>query len=117
MCGYKHAFSRNLLIVIGISLLLIIIFAVLSVIDLMRKRHGNRRCSAYVCNFSVRFVFEFFLEICLSVLIHVASMQMMRSEEEVSITSWVVASIYLVAIFAFIAFLVSRFWFGGPFVR
>ena len=77
MCGYKHAFSQNLLIVCGISLILLIVITVSSLIDLVKRRHGNRRCSAYVCNFSVRFAYEFFLEICLSVLIHIASMQVM----------------------------------------
>ena len=82
ICGYKHAFSRNLMIVIVISVVLLIILAFFSLVDLFTKRHGNRRCSAYMCNFTVRFFYEFFLEICLNVLIHIASMQVMLSDYE-----------------------------------
>lgn len=119
MCGYKHDFSRNLMIVIIISVVLLITLAILSLIDFFRKRHGNRKCSAYMCNFNMRFFYELFLEICLSVLIHIASMQVMLTEYEskVSIMSWAVASLYLVAILAFIGFLISRFWSGGPYIR
>ena len=119
ICGYKHDFLRNLVIVIVISVVILITLAILSLVDLFKKRHGNRRCSAFMCNFGVRFFYEFFLEICLSVLIHIASMQVMLTEYEakVSIASLAVASLYLVVIIAFIGFLVSRFWYDGPFVR
>ena len=77
MCGYKHTFSQNLIIVIGFTLLLVTATVVISLVDFVCRRRGNRRCSAYICNFNVRFFYELILEICLSVLIHVASMQTM----------------------------------------
>ena len=82
MCGYKHAFSRNLIIVVCISFVLAFIIMMLSLIDMIRKRTKDRKCSAYICNFSIRFAYEFFLEICLCVLIHISSMQVMQSETE-----------------------------------
>ena len=82
MCGYKHAFSRNLLIVLCLSLVLLIIVSALSIVDHVKKRTGEYRLSSYMCNFSIRFAYFFFLEICLSVLIHIASMQVMRKNHE-----------------------------------
>ena len=119
MCGYKHAFSRNLLIVLGLSLLLLIIILAMSTVDLVKKRTGEHRLSAYMCNFSIRFAYFFFFEICLSVLIHIASMQVMQKDHEaqVSISSWVIACIYLFGIFAIIGFVMSRFCNNGPYIK
>ena len=80
MCGYKHALSRNLLVVAGIFFTILFVILLLSLIDLITKRSSERRSSVYMCNFMIRFLYEFFLEICLSVFIHITSMQVMQSE-------------------------------------
>lgn len=71
-----------------------------------------------MCNFLVRFSYEFFLEICLSALIHVTSMKLLQTdvEAEVSIASWILAALYLLAILAFVGFVLSRFCFNGPYI-
>ena len=119
MCGYKHTISRNLTIIAGIFFLILLTVSLLCLIDLIKQRSNERRCSAYMCNILTRFSYEFYLEICLSVLIQVTAMQMMKSEleEKVSITSLAVASLFLLGIVAFVGFMVSRFWFGGPYIE
>lgn len=73
-----------------------------------------------MCNFLIRFFYEFYLEICLSVLIHLTSMQVLMLQEveaQVSIASWVLASLGLASIVLLIAFLISRFHCNGPYIE
>jgi uncharacterized membrane protein affecting hemolysin expression len=116
MCGYKHAFSRNLLLVIAISMILILMIIVLAIWDYLQARRSKKRktqCAAYVANFSIRFAYEFFLEICLCVCIHVTAMEF---NAEASGLLWAIAIILLIGIVLFVGFLVLLFFKGGPYV-
>lgn len=119
MCGYKHALSRNLLIIICISLCILIVGLVLWLVDSIFNRKSDRRLTVFMSNFSLRFFYEFFLEICIGTFIHIASMQVLHKdfEAQISIVSWVMASLYLVGIIGFVGFIASRFWRHGPYVK
>ena len=118
MCGYKHAFSRNLILVIAISLVLILVMSLLSLVDLLTKRKGNRRCFVFAFNFNLRFVYEFFLEICLSAMIHIASKSASKETESSpeALFLWMTALVILLAMSALVIFTFSRFFWNGPFV-
>ena len=91
MCGYKHTFSRNLLIVTLILMTLIIvtvgfyIFAKLSSClqrkkakdeDTKASRRSQRTIyakAAWMSNFSLRFVYEFFFEILICFLLNLTA--------------------------------------------
>ena len=65
---------------------------------------------ADVCNFSLRYGYEFFLEICLSIMILAATM----SEQDP--LAWILVLATFIATTAFIAFLASRLFINGPYV-
>jgi hypothetical protein len=116
MCGYKHAFSSNLLLVIVISIILLLTLAGLVVLKCVRARRGKKgktRCTAWTANFSLRFAYEFFLEICLCVFIHVRTY---KFNEGASDLLWALAVLLILAMTLFVAFLVSIFFRGGPYV-
>jgi len=116
MCGYKHAFSRNLLLVIAISMILLLTLAGLAVWNCVQAHRGKKvktRCVAWTANFSLRFVYEFFLEICLCVFIHVGAQEF---TVEGSGLLWTLAVLLLLAMALFVAFLVSLFFRRGPYV-
>lgn len=118
MCGYKHALARNLLIIAGIFFALILVIFILNIIDLITQRSSKRRCSSYMCNVLTRFSYEFFLETCLSVFIHITSLQVLEDGlQEVSMMSLVAAFLFLAGIIVFVCFVISRFWFSGPYIE
>ena len=109
MCGYrKQPFSSNLpaiLITLAIFLVFVVIF---NLVARLRKRKVN--ILADVCNFSLRYGYEFFLEICLSIMILAATM----SEQDP--LAWILVLATFIATTAFIAFLASRLFINGPYV-
>ena len=73
MCGYKHAFSRNLIIVIFVAMALLLIIVGIYLCRLIRSTRRPPRHAVTTMNFGLRFVYEFFLEICICVVINLAS--------------------------------------------
>ena len=81
-CGYKHVFSRNLIIVLFFGLLFIALICGFAVCDFILQRRqklkgkeGIRRQGYYVhtawmSNFSLRYFYEVFFEVFLCILIH-----------------------------------------------
>ena len=70
MCGYKHPFSPNMIIIF--SLLAFFASAVLALVYYDRKT--NKTFAPYACNFTLRFVYEFIFEVFLTMLILSASL-------------------------------------------
>lgn len=77
-CGYEHLVAHNLIIVFAALTLICFVWAVVALKDLfvklshsrrpcLRKRH-EKKCS----NFTLRFVYEFFLEFCIVALINLS---------------------------------------------
>ena len=115
-CGYKFSFSRNLAAVILMSCCLLIIMAIYGVLDFLRKRSGldnvrlfPYRRTAWMANFSLRFVYEFFFEICLCLLIHSA----VAYEADAFLYS--ISIILFLGILALVAVLFAFFWRWGPY--
>ena len=75
LCGYKPIFSQNLFLIALISAALLTLIFACSLVDMVCKRQGNRRIANWVINFGVRFLYEFFFEIFLCVMIHTVSME------------------------------------------
>ena len=121
-CGYKHAFARNLVVVIAIAMALLLVMVVLLLFDGIRKcrgqGQGRRRprvsYMAWMGNFSLRFVYEFFLEICLSVLIHMSAM---GASEGQSTLLHVLVILILLGIVALTVFIAALFFKWGPYVE
>ena len=65
---------------------------------------------ARICNCSLRYVQEFFLELCLSMTILVTAM------DRIDLASWVMTLSILAACIAFIVVVVTRCFTGGPYV-
>ena len=109
LCGYrKQPFSGNLLVIL-IALAIFLVFVVIfNLVAKLRKRKIS--IFADVCNFSLRYGYEFFLEICLSILILAATM----SDQDP--VAWILVLATIIAITAFIAFLASRLCINGPYV-
>ena len=107
LCGYHADFGQNLAVFIGLTAILAVILAFSAVISIPRK--GVRRCSAWVCNFSLRFIYELLFEILLCMLIHFKLLN--QSDGGVG---WALALIYLVLVTGIIFFLFTRLCYGGP---
>ena len=65
---------------------------------------------ATICNCSLRYVQEFFLELCLSMTILAAAI------ERFDMAAWVMTLFIFAACIAFIVFVVTRFFTGGPYI-
>ena len=118
-CGYKHTFSRNLVIFIAIFVLLVLGMAGLYIYDfVMRKRYKSVRTShvkywhlAWMANFSLRFLYEIFFEVFLCLLIHVS----IGNPHDVHAYGFAVFLLMILCIAT--ASLVALFCRGGPYKR
>ena len=70
MCGYKTIFTQNLFLIALIAATLLTLLLSSALLDLVCKRTEGRKITLWVSNFSTRFLYEFFFEIFLCVLIH-----------------------------------------------
>ena len=116
-CGYKHAVTRNLVIVIFMAMVLALITLIAFVYNFFKskKKDGVTRRFAYTAwmtNFNLRFAYEFFMEICLCVLINLVVLR--GASTDIIIT--VVAFVLFIAILLAVIFAVSLFWRGGPYM-
>ena len=80
MCGYKHAFWWNLILIIffGTALLVVTISLYIWSFCRLRRIGLDNQCSlskygVWSLNFSLRFVYDFFLDICICVFINLVA--------------------------------------------
>lgn len=111
MCGYKTIFTQNLFLIALIAATLLTLLLSSALLDLVCKRTEGRKITLWVSNFSTRFLYEFFFEIFLCVLIHSVTL----SSAGDSLWAFSVAILTLLGLF--VAFIVSRFFTGGPYVK
>ena len=115
-CGYKFAFYRNLILFIVLSTCFLVILAILVILDFIKsrsapsKRYSNYRRAFWMTNFTLRFVYEFFFEICLCLLIHVSV------AHEGDIFMYFMSIVLFAAMLAFIAVLFAFFCRWGPYI-
>ena len=67
-CNYAPLFANNLAIVLGVLLLILLGWLGLGIRDLIlarRKGHIHKKRAPWCQNFTLRFVYEFFLEFCI----------------------------------------------------
>ena len=95
---YDHLFARNLPLII--TALLIFIWALCRI---FRKEK-----EPLLCNFALRFFYEIFLEVCICSIINLT---------EKSGFQWVLSFISLIGILVFIGFLISLFFYNGPYIK
>ena len=74
MCGYAHQITSNLALILLFAALILIVFFIAMILDLKmnkgkKKRNSKSKCVACVTNFNLRFIYEFFLELCICVAI------------------------------------------------
>ena len=143
MAGYKHSFSRNLIIFLFFSVALLLVIACLYMWSFFAQRRtkktkkalsthsiktleGDEKAKmtgrvikwhhsehgAWTLNFSLRFVYEFFLEICICVFIHLAAIGVNANEADFL---WVLALIICLLIVLLVIFTVYLFFRGGPY--
>ena len=108
MCGYKRPFSSNLITIL--ILLAALISGVILLHFIAKLRKTETHLAPKICNFSLRYGYEFLLEVFLSMLIFTATMN------TYTLLEWVPVLITLSAVLAFVVFLLTRFFVGGPFV-
>lgn len=108
MCGYKQSSSRNLIIFLVFAVAMLLAVTGIFFWQFHKSCHKkNRRTSKYgewTLNFSLRFVYEIFLELCICVSINLAT-------HKASVVSLLPGLIIL----AMVGLLVSLLWKGGPY--
>ena len=85
--------------------------------DHVNKRFvkGKRRSYVpWISNFILRFVYEAFFEVCICMVITAAAVEISSFKAGFF---WCTSILGLIAIAGFIAFVASRLWINGPFVR
>lgn len=112
-CGYKPAFSQNLFLLSLVAAVILIAIFITSMVDMICQRKGSRGLTKWICNFSTRFLYEFFFEIFLCALIHTVTLM---NIEEVSVSLWIMSLLILCFVGLFIGFIASRVFTGGPYV-
>ena len=83
LCGYHTDFGQNLAVLIGLTAIHAVILAILAEISIPRK--GVRRCSAWVYNFSLRFIYELLLGFSLSHCVCEGSVHLRADQESQSL--------------------------------
>ena len=117
-CGYKHSFSRNLIIQIFVAITLLVVIASIFVHRLVKARKSRTEkprksfWGAWTINFSLRFTYEIFLEICICVCINLVTFE---AQAESSDFLWAIALLLCFGVTSLVAFVVSLFWRGGPY--
>ena len=119
-CGYRTEFSRNLALVIALTTALIVVLSALLIWDYLsirsnfakgiKKRGRGYRRTAFMANFTLRFFYEFFFEICLSILIHITALN-----DGSSMWLYSLSMLLALAILAFIVSLILLFFRHGPY--
>ena len=95
---YDHLFARNLILII--TALLIFIWAFCRI---MRKEK-----EPIICNIALRIFYEIFLEVCICSVINLT---------QKSGFQWVLSFISSIGILVFIGFLISLFFYNGPYIK
>ena len=113
MTGYANTFVLNLLVVIFIASFLLVALIVARICDSCFQRRGDRRLAAWLQNFILRFIYEFFFEICLCSLIHIGLSQEVKTESPLYF--WSVSVLSMLTIVVFVASVSSFFLHGGPY--
>ena len=121
MTGYNHKFQHNLIIVLMATGALILAFILANAIDCLscfgRRKNKRQRskCTAWTCNFSVRFVYEFFLEVLLCVLVHLSTQ---RSEDRlIAYVLHVLTIIICILLAGATVFVITLCFHGGPSIK
>ena len=119
---YFALLSDNLTIVFILVLVIIIAWICLAIFDkigtctrlMCSKKLGITKPRANLeptwNNFALRFFYELFLEFCICALVNIEIFDFSRSE-------WIISLFVLIMITVYIAWLVSLFFFNGPFLQ
>lgn len=102
--------------------LIALIWIILSIKDCIGKRPAyvykhrfyRRRHEPSVNNFALRFFYEMFLEFCLCVLINIS---IHKTDSFSSFGQWVLCIIFACVILGYMAWLISLFFYNGPFLE
>lgn len=76
----------------------------------MRKQQASQY-GAWTLNFTLRFLYEFFLEVCICVAISLAAHKVNTGRE------WTITFFLGLIILAIVGFLVTLLWRGGPYTE
>ena len=119
MSGFKYAFWRNLILIIFFGTILLVVTISCCICSLCRTRliRQNKGCvlskyGAWSLNFSLRFVYEFFLDICSCVFINLTAAGVNADGADLI---WSIALILSLLIATLVCFLGSLFFHGGPY--
>ena len=120
LCGYKHAFSRNLILAITIAMALLMILAFIFLWRCIKTRwqktpkgaNHQSYLGAWSLNFSLRFTYEFLMEICICVAINLAAYKVNANESNLL---WGLTLLLGIFVLALICFVTSLFYRGGPY--
>lgn len=108
ICGYRGAISGNLIAILALFIALLALVLIIGLLAKARKKKAN--VMARICNFSLRYFYEFFLELCLSMSILAATLDGFNS------AAWIPVLLTFAATAALVVFLISRFFGRGPYV-
>ena len=110
MCGYERPFSSNLVTILILLVALIIVVILVFVHLIAKPEKKKTHLASKIFNFSLRYGYEFLLEVFLSMVIFTATMDTNEPAE------WILALTTFALVIAFIVFLATRFFVDGPFV-
>ena len=107
ICGYRGAISSNLIVILA---LFIALLTIVLIVGLIAKPRKKANVLARICNFSLRYFYEFFLELCLSMSILAATL------DGFDLAAQIPVLLIFAAIAALVVFLITRFIGRGPYV-
>ena len=75
-CGYAHQITLNLVLVLFLFALMLVLLLTAFICDFAsrrkRKNKRNQQCGAWFVNFNLRFMYEFYLELCICVAVQIS---------------------------------------------
>lgn len=109
-CGYHVSFTRNLLIVIVLTILVLLTWLILSLLNNWICKNG--KLEAHWNNLIVRFLYEMFFEIALCLMLSFAVMNDLSSSLDWLLTiSFSILTIIAIIFFSYISFK------NGPYIK
>ena len=114
MCGYSYEFSRDLFIVLIVT---IIVMTALTILFLLKRLFKHRSkpplVSKEISNFMHRFSYVFYFEMFLCSLLELTSP---LANTVFGWVIWFIAVCRLLALIALAGFVLSRFFVRGPYI-
>lgn len=117
-CDYDHLLAKNMVLIFCVFSIILLVWLICTIKDKFTSQTSKHPCcrrkhGKWCQNFSLRFVYEFFLEFCICIVLQLS----VKDFSDFSPSMQFGASITIaIATIALIAFVVSLLFYRGPWV-